>query len=46
MFFIDMFLKALKGFVWQHVRLEGSMMKGYLVQEAMIKCHDVIEDLD
>jgi hypothetical protein len=46
MFFIDMILKTLKGFEWQHVWPEGNMMKGYSVQQAMTKCHDVIEDLN
>jgi hypothetical protein len=45
MFFIERFLKTLKGFVKQRARFEGSTMERYLVQEAMNKCHDLIRDL-
>jgi len=31
MFFIERFLKVLKGFVRQHSQLEGSMDEGYIV---------------
>jgi hypothetical protein len=42
MFFIERFLKTLKGFVKQHAHPEGITMERYLVQEAMNKCHDLI----
>jgi hypothetical protein len=46
MFPIERYLKTLKGFVRQNSRLEGSMGEGYLVQEAMGVCHDIIGDMD
>jgi hypothetical protein len=36
----------LKGFIRQCVRPKKSTMEGYLIQETMIKCHDVIGNLD
>jgi hypothetical protein len=45
MFFIERFLKTLKGFVKQHAHPKGNTMEIYLVQEAMNKCHDLIGDL-
>jgi hypothetical protein len=38
--------KDLKGFVRQNSHSEGSMGEGYLMQEAMGVCHDVIGDVD
>jgi hypothetical protein len=46
MFPIERYLKTLKGFVRQNSRPEGSMGEGYLVQEAMGVCHDIIGDMD
>jgi hypothetical protein len=46
MFPIKRYLKTLKGFVRQNSQLEGSMGEGYLVQEAMGVCHDIIGDMD
>jgi hypothetical protein len=45
MFFIERFLKTLKGLVKQRAHPEGNTMEIYLVQEAMNKCHDLIRDL-
>ncbi|MCO5608655.1 hypothetical protein L7F22_062869 [Adiantum nelumboides] len=36
MFFLERFMKTLKGFVRQRARLEGSMAKGWLVQESCV----------
>jgi len=44
-FLIERFLKTLTGFVKQNFHLEGSMGEGYLMQEAMGVCHDVIGDM-
>ncbi len=44
-FFIERYLKTLE-FVRQITHPEGSMVEGYLVQEAMGLCHDIIGDLD
>jgi hypothetical protein len=46
MFPIERYLKALKGFVRQNSQPEGNMGEGYLVQEAMGVCHDIIGDMD
>jgi hypothetical protein len=35
----------LKGFVRQQAKPEGSMAEGYLVQEAMGRCHELIKGL-
>jgi hypothetical protein len=43
---IERYLKTLKGFVRQNSQPEGSMGEGYLVQEAMGICHDIIGDMD
>jgi hypothetical protein len=45
MFFVERFLKTLKGFVRQQAKPEGSMAEGYLVQEAMGRCHELIKGL-
>jgi hypothetical protein len=42
MFFVERFLKTLKGFMHQQAKLEGSMAEGFLVQEAMGWCHELI----
>ena len=36
MFFLERFLKTLKGFVRQRAHLEGSMAKGWLVHESFV----------
>ncbi|MCO5560912.1 hypothetical protein L7F22_014532 [Adiantum nelumboides] len=36
MFFLERFMKTLKGFVRQRARLEGSMVEGWLVQESCV----------
>jgi len=46
MFPIERYLKTLKGFVRQKSRPEGSMGEGYLVQEVMGVCHNIIGDMD
>jgi hypothetical protein len=46
MFFIERFLKTLKGFVKQRVHPKGNTMERYLVQEVMNKCHDLIRSLN
>ena len=35
MFFLECFMKTLKGFVRQRARPEASMVEGWLVQESM-----------
>lgn len=37
MFFLKRFMKNLKGFVFHRAHLEGSMAKGWLVQESLIE---------
>jgi hypothetical protein len=39
-------LKDIEGICWAKARLEGNMVEGYLVQEPMRLCHDIIGDLD
>jgi hypothetical protein len=46
MFPIEQYLKTLKGFVRQNFLPDGSMGEGYLVQEAMEVCHNIISDMD
>jgi hypothetical protein len=46
MFPIERYLKILKGFVRQNSRPKGSMGEGYLVQEAMGVCHNIIRDMN
>lgn len=36
MFFLERFMKTLKGFVRQRARPEGSMAEGWLVQESLV----------
>lgn len=36
MFFLEIFMKTLKGFVRQRARPEGSMAEGWLVQESLV----------
>ena len=36
MFFLERFMKTLKGFVRQRARPEGSMAKGWMVQESCV----------
>ena len=36
MFFLERFMKTLKGFVRQRAHPEGSMVKGWLVQESLV----------
>lgn len=36
MFYLERFMKTLKGFVRQKVRPEGSMAEGWLVQESCV----------
>ncbi len=38
--------KDIEGICWAKARLKGSMVEGYLVQEPMHLCHDIIGDLD
>ena len=46
MFFVERYMKILKGFVRQKAKPEGSMSEGYLLQEAMGMLHDKIAQLD
>jgi len=46
MFPIERYSKTLKGFVKQNSRPKGSMGEGYLVQEAMGVCHNIIGNMD
>jgi len=43
MFFVEHFLKILKGFVRQRTRPKGSIAEGYLTQEAIGRSKEVIE---
>jgi hypothetical protein len=46
MFPIERFLKTLKEFVRQNSWPEGNVGEGYLVQEAMGVCHNIIDNMD
>ena len=46
MFFIERYMKTLKGFVRQRAKPEESMSEGYLLQEAMGMLHDKIAQFD
>ena len=40
MFFLERFMKTLKGFVRQRARPKGSMAEGWLVQESLVYIAD------
>jgi hypothetical protein len=44
MYPIERYLKILKGFVWNKARLEGSMVEGYALKEALGFCTQYIHD--
>ena len=46
MFFVERYMKTLKGFVRQRAKPERSMSEGYLLQEAMGMLHDKIAQFD
>ena len=46
MFFVERYMKVLKGFVRQKAKPEGSMSEGYLLQETMGMLHDEIAQFD
>ena len=46
MFFVERYMKILKGFVRQRAKPEGSMSEGYLLQEAIGMLHDKIAQFD
>lgn len=46
MFFVMRYMKTLKDFVRQKAKPEGSMLEGYLLQEAMEMLHDRIVQFD
>ena len=43
MFFLEMHMKKLKGFVWHREKLEGSMTKGYIVYESFSYASEYIK---
>lgn len=46
MFFLERFMKTLKGFVRQRARPEGSMAEGWLVQESLVYIAEWITEID
>jgi hypothetical protein len=44
MYLIECYLKTLKGFVRSRARLEGSMEKGYALEEALGFCIEYLQD--
>ena len=36
MFFLERFMKTLKGFMRQNARLEGGMVEGWLIEESLV----------
>lgn len=46
MFFLERFMKTLKGFVRQRARPEGSMAEGWLVQESLVYIAEWITEMD
>eukprot|EP00249_Psilotum_nudum_P026801 c33556_g1_i1 orf=2-172(-) len=44
MFFLERFMKTLKGFVRRKARPEGSMAKGWLVQKPLVYISDYLSD--
>jgi hypothetical protein len=45
MYPIKRYFKTLKGFVWNKARLEGSMVEGYALEEALRFYTKYIQDL-
>ena len=46
MFFLEHFMKMLKGFVRQRARPEGSMAEGWIVQESLVYIAEWIAEFD
>ena len=46
MFFLERFMKTLKGFVRQRARLEESMSEGWLIQEPLVYITEYLSSLD
>lgn len=46
MFFLERFMKTLKGFVRQRARPEGSMAEGWLAQESFVYISDFLTSID
>ena len=46
MFFVERFLKVLKGFVRQYSHPEGSMGEGYIVQESFFYASEYLSEMD
>ena len=46
MFFLERFMKTLKGFVRQRARPEGSMAEGWLIQESLVYITKFLSSLD
>ena len=46
MFFLERFMKTLKGFVRQRARPEGSMAEGWLVSEALVYISEWLSTVD
>ena len=46
MFFLERFMKTLKGFVRQRARPEGSMAEGWLVQESLVFISEFLSSAD
>ncbi len=46
MFFLERFMKTLKGFVRQKARPEGSMAEGWIVQESLVYIAEWIAEFD
>ena len=46
MFFLERFMKTLKGFVRQRARPEGSMAMGWLVQESLVHITEFLVIMD
>jgi hypothetical protein len=43
MFPYERFLAVLKGYVWNHAHLEGSIMEGYTTEEVVESCVDYVK---
>ena len=46
MFFLERYMKKMKGFVWQIENLEGFMAKGYIVYESFYYVSEYIKHID
>ena len=46
MFFLERFMKTLKGFVRQNVRPAGSMAEGWLIQESLVHIYEFLIQVD